>query len=125
LFYNGKVAFASIDWHDFVIVETIEFTVADAESDLPLPMTRKTLENLNSIKKKADKVFEEIELGEDIMVCLECTKVRMLMRKFLQRFLLQKVLHRKLRLSLYQKLIQEKNLSRLTKKLELITFLKV
>lgn len=70
MLYKSKVAFASIDWQDFVVVETIEFTVADAEADLPLPMTRKTLENLNSIKKKADKVFEEIEPGEDIMVFL-------------------------------------------------------
>lgn len=65
-----EVAFASIDWHDFVVVETIEFTVADAESNLPMPMTLKALENLNIIKKKANIVFEEIEPGEDVMVFL-------------------------------------------------------
>lgn len=31
-------------------------------------MSLQTLENLNNIKKKADKVFEEIEAGKDIMV---------------------------------------------------------
>ncbi len=66
--FNEKAAFASIDWHDFVVVETIEFTVADSESNLPSPMTIKSLENLNILQKKAERIFDEIDAVQDKMV---------------------------------------------------------
>lgn len=34
-----QIAFAQIDWHDFVLAETIEFTEADQHTDLALPLT--------------------------------------------------------------------------------------
>ncbi len=33
------VAFAEIDWHDYAVVQTIEFTAADAPAELPPPMS--------------------------------------------------------------------------------------
>ena len=41
-----KVAFAEIDWHDYAIVQTIEFTAADANSELPAPMSVQEVENM-------------------------------------------------------------------------------
>ena len=32
-----KMAYAQIDWHDFVVVETVLFTDADEQADLPPP----------------------------------------------------------------------------------------
>lgn len=34
-----RIAFAEIDWHDFVVVETIVFSDKDKNSDLPAPLT--------------------------------------------------------------------------------------
>ena len=36
---KAKVEFASIDWNDFVVVETIVFTDADEQTNLPAPTT--------------------------------------------------------------------------------------
>lgn len=47
-----KIAFASIDWHDFVIVETVEFTEADDHIDLPPPLSLKQLESMSLVEKK-------------------------------------------------------------------------
>lgn len=38
------VAFAEIDWHEFAIVQTIEFTATDAVTELPVPMTLQQME---------------------------------------------------------------------------------
>jgi splicing factor 3A subunit 1 len=46
------VAYASIDWHDFVVVETVEFTDADEQADLPAPMSLSELENMSLAQKR-------------------------------------------------------------------------
>src|SRR5438045_1219559 len=50
------VAYDSIDWHDFVIVETVEFTEADETIDLPPPMSIMELENMTLAQKKMASV---------------------------------------------------------------------
>ncbi|ORX56120.1 hypothetical protein BCR36DRAFT_410149 [Piromyces finnis] len=57
-----KIAYASIDWHDFVIVDTIEFTEADESMDLPPPMSLSELQHMSLVQKKANLVStNEIE----------------------------------------------------------------
>ncbi len=46
------VAFNEIDWHDYAIVQTIEFTIADANSELPPPMTVQEVENMTLAQKR-------------------------------------------------------------------------
>ncbi|KAG8883112.1 SF3a splicing factor complex subunit [Tulasnella sp. 331] len=47
-----KQAFAEIDWHDFAIVQTIDFTAADASSELPPPMSIAEVESMTLAQKK-------------------------------------------------------------------------
>ncbi|EIW85252.1 hypothetical protein CONPUDRAFT_117951 [Coniophora puteana RWD-64-598 SS2] len=47
-----KRAFAEIDWHDYAIVQTIEFTAADSNSELPPPMTVLEMENMTLAQKR-------------------------------------------------------------------------
>ncbi|KAG9290545.1 hypothetical protein G9A89_020915 [Geosiphon pyriformis] len=54
-----KIAYASIDWHDFVIVETVEFTEADETIDLPPPMSIMELENMTLAQKRMASVVIE------------------------------------------------------------------
>jgi splicing factor 3A subunit 1 len=71
------VAYASIDWHDFVIVETVEFTEADETIDLPPPMSIMELENMTLAQKKMASVNlvesqPDEKVGEiDMEVCSE------------------------------------------------------
>lgn len=51
-FFFCLVAYASIDWHDFVIVETVEFTDADEQAELPPPMSLSELENMSLAQKR-------------------------------------------------------------------------
>jgi len=51
-----KIAYASIDWHDFVIVDTIEFTEADESMDLPPPMSLSELQHMSLVQKKANLI---------------------------------------------------------------------
>jgi len=51
-----KIAYASIDWHDFVIVDTIEFTEADETMDLPPPMSLSELQHMSLVQKKANLI---------------------------------------------------------------------
>lgn len=56
------LAFAEIDWHDFAIVQTIEFTQADAQSELPNPMTVADVETMTlSQKRMAAMIAETME----------------------------------------------------------------
>lgn len=52
-------AFAEIDWHDFAIVQTIEFTMADAQSELPLPMTVADVESMTLSQKRMAAMITE------------------------------------------------------------------
>nr|POE89936.1 pre-mrna-splicing factor [Quercus suber] len=47
-----KIAYAQIDWHDFVIVETVVFDERDEEIDLPAPTTLNDLQSA-SLEQKA------------------------------------------------------------------------
>ncbi|KAF2839074.1 hypothetical protein M501DRAFT_1003628 [Patellaria atrata CBS 101060] len=47
-----KIAYAQIDWHDFVVVETVLFTEADEQSDLPPPPSLNDLQSA-SLEQKA------------------------------------------------------------------------
>ncbi|EUC62137.1 Pre-mRNA splicing factor [Rhizoctonia solani AG-3 Rhs1AP] len=47
-----RIAFAEIDWHDYHVVQTIEFTAADATSDLPPPMSIAEVENMTLAQKR-------------------------------------------------------------------------
>lgn len=60
------VAFAEIDWHDYAIVQTIEFTAADATSELPPPMSVQEVENMTLAQKRMaamimENTVEEVE----------------------------------------------------------------
>ncbi|KAF8321656.1 hypothetical protein DL93DRAFT_2093642 [Clavulina sp. PMI_390] len=52
-------AFAEIDWHDFVIVQTIEFTQLDAQSELPYPMTVLDVEKMTLREKREAAAINE------------------------------------------------------------------
>ncbi|KAF3482338.1 uncharacterized protein GIQ15_05097 [Arthroderma uncinatum] len=47
-----KVAYAQIDWHDFVVVETVLFTEADDQTELPPPTSLNDLQTA-SLEQKA------------------------------------------------------------------------
>ena len=53
------MAFAEIDWHDYAIVQTIEFTVADANSELPPPMNVQEVENMTLAQKRMAAMIME------------------------------------------------------------------
>ncbi|EEB99126.1 hypothetical protein MPER_01251, partial [Moniliophthora perniciosa FA553] len=59
------VAFAEIDWHDYAIVQTIEFTVADATSELPPPMSVQDVENMTLAQKRMAAMIME-NTAEDV-----------------------------------------------------------
>lgn len=62
-----KKAFAEIDWQDFALVQTIEFTGTDMTIDLPPPMTIRELESMGLREKRmAAMIVEEVaEKDED------------------------------------------------------------
>jgi splicing factor 3A subunit 1 len=47
-----KIAYAQIDWHDFVVVETILFTEADDQTELPPPTSLNDIQSA-SLEQKA------------------------------------------------------------------------
>ncbi|KAF9050687.1 hypothetical protein BDZ89DRAFT_940258 [Hymenopellis radicata] len=60
-----KLAFAEIDWHDYAIVQTIEFTAVDATSELPPPMSVQEVENMTLAQKRMAAMIME-NTAEDI-----------------------------------------------------------
>lgn len=50
--YFHAVAYAQIDWHDFVVVETVLFNEADDQADLPAPTSLSDLQSA-SLEQKA------------------------------------------------------------------------
>ncbi|KAK9375157.1 Pre-mRNA splicing factor PRP21 like protein-domain-containing protein [Lipomyces chichibuensis] len=54
-----RIAYAQIDWHDFVVVETIEFTSADDEVELPPPMSLSELEHTSLEQKQIMSLFND------------------------------------------------------------------
>ena len=68
-----KLAYAQIDWHDFVVVETVLFTDADEQADLPPPTSLNDLQSA-SLEQKAmmslarpDMRIEEAMPTDDMM----------------------------------------------------------
>ena len=59
------VAFAEIDWHDYAIVQTIEFTAADATSELPPPMSVQEVESMTLAQKRMAAMIMETT-AEDV-----------------------------------------------------------
>ena len=59
------VAFAEIDWHDYAIVQTIEFTAADASAELPPPMSVQEVENMTLAQKRMAAMVMETTV-EDV-----------------------------------------------------------
>ncbi|KAF9792348.1 Pre-mRNA splicing factor PRP21 like protein-domain-containing protein [Thelephora terrestris] len=60
-----RIAFAEIDWHDYAIVQTIEFTAADANSELPAPMSVQEVENMTLAQKRMAAMVMETT-AEDV-----------------------------------------------------------
>ncbi|KAI1303530.1 SF3a splicing factor complex subunit [Mortierella claussenii] len=56
-----RQAFLSINWQDFVVVQTIEFTEADDAVELPLPKSLKELETMSLTQKRMMQVLAETE----------------------------------------------------------------
>jgi splicing factor 3A subunit 1 len=48
-----KIEYAQVDWHDFVVVETVIFTDADEMADLPAPTTLSDLQSASLEQKGA------------------------------------------------------------------------
>ncbi|KAJ8517550.1 hypothetical protein ONZ45_g5272 [Pleurotus djamor] len=59
-----RIAFAEIDWHDYAIVQTIEFTVADANAELPPPMSVQEVENMTLAQKRMAAMVMETTAEE-------------------------------------------------------------
>ncbi|TFY81966.1 hypothetical protein EWM64_g2042 [Hericium alpestre] len=60
-----RTAFAEIDWHDYAIVQTIEFTAADAASELPPPMSVQEVESMTLAQKRMAAMVMESS-AEDV-----------------------------------------------------------
>ncbi|KAG5514020.1 hypothetical protein PMAC_000642 [Pneumocystis sp. 'macacae'] len=54
-----KIEYAQIDWHDFVIVETIEFTNADEQMDLPAPISLSILQSATLEQKQMMTMYHD------------------------------------------------------------------
>ncbi|KAI8801207.1 Pre-mRNA splicing factor PRP21 like protein-domain-containing protein, partial [Cladochytrium replicatum] len=59
-----RSAYNSIDWHDFVVVQTIEFVEGDENLDLPPPLRVVDLENMTLAQKRAAMFMPEPEAAE-------------------------------------------------------------
>ncbi|KAI8913279.1 putative pre-mRNA splicing factor [Gorgonomyces haynaldii] len=63
-----KLAFATIDWHDFIVVETIQFTQADDATALPPPMSVIEIQSMSLEQRKNLLVFDQVEEAQDMEV---------------------------------------------------------
>ncbi|KAG0308943.1 hypothetical protein BGZ98_006127 [Dissophora globulifera] len=61
-----RQAFLSINWQDFVVVRTIEFTEADDAEDLPPPKSLRELETMSLTQKRMMQVLAETENVPDM-----------------------------------------------------------
>ncbi|RAH43398.1 putative pre-mRNA splicing factor, partial [Aspergillus brunneoviolaceus CBS 621.78] len=58
-----RIAYAEIDWHDFVVVETVLFTAADDQIDLPPPTSLHDLQSA-SLEQKAMMSLNPLRIEE-------------------------------------------------------------
>jgi len=61
-----RAAYAAIEWHDFVIVETVEFTQDDERLNLPPPMSLSELENMSLEQKRLAAMAESTQQMESV-----------------------------------------------------------
>lgn len=61
-----RLEYASIDWQDFVVVETVQFTELDEVAELEAPLNRNELEYRSLIQKRAQSLIEEAAPDEVI-----------------------------------------------------------
>ncbi|KAJ3126354.1 hypothetical protein HK098_007618 [Nowakowskiella sp. JEL0407] len=61
-----RIAYASIDWHDFVVVQTIEFVEADEVMELPPPTSIKEIEGMSIAQKSAMKLLQKPSSGSNL-----------------------------------------------------------
>lgn len=59
-----KVEYAQIDWHDFVVVETVVFDERDDDAELPAPITKNDLESASLEQKAAMSIDPNRRLEE-------------------------------------------------------------
>ncbi|KAH8884244.1 Surp module [Thozetella sp. PMI_491] len=59
-----KIEFASIDWNDFVVVETIVFSEADEQAQLPPPTTLNDLEYATLEEKNKASISSNLRIEE-------------------------------------------------------------
>ncbi|PWN39891.1 hypothetical protein IE81DRAFT_326065 [Ceraceosorus guamensis] len=62
---SQRALFDSIDWQDFVVVQTVELTETDAHIDLPPPMSLRDVENMTIAQKRMAAMIMEVEGGGD------------------------------------------------------------
>jgi splicing factor 3A subunit 1 len=55
-----RAMWLSIDWHDFVVVETVEFNAADDRTELPPPITLTELESMSLAQKWTHAVVQPV-----------------------------------------------------------------
>jgi splicing factor 3A subunit 1 len=62
-----RIAFAEIDWQDFQVASTIEFTESDEAglAELPPPMSLSEVENMTLAQKKMNSIFIDGKEGEE------------------------------------------------------------
>lgn len=65
-----KINYAQIDWHDFVVVETVLFTEADDTADLPPPTSLNDLQSA-SLEQKAMMSLNPLRIEEAMPTDLE------------------------------------------------------
>ncbi|KXS21126.1 Surp module [Gonapodya prolifera JEL478] len=61
-----RVAFNQIDWQDFVIVETVEFTDADDLISLPLPKSLMDLQRMSLVRKGETGLYGDSAAAPDV-----------------------------------------------------------
>jgi len=59
-----KLTYAQIDWHDFVVVETVVFTEADDQTNLPAPTTKSDLQFASLDQKAAMSISSNFRIEE-------------------------------------------------------------
>lgn len=66
-----RIKYGSIDWQDFEIVETINFTELDEVSELNLPLVKSDLEYRSLLEKGNNSIFSQIKQASELVDELE------------------------------------------------------
>lgn len=73
-----RISFATIDWHDFVVVESIDVTDQDQETDLPPPTTLVELQKATMELRRKNLKLGELDVvrkrrkQEETQICPRC-----------------------------------------------------